>query len=162
MRHAHVLGLGAVDQVTEDPASASPAMAVHGLATIGAAAAGGDAGDQDPVPRPYGAHVGAGLHHLADRLVPEHRAGTHLGYVALEDVQVGAADGDGVDAHDHVGGVLETGVRDVLPGEVSGTMEDEALHDDPSHQLPPPGPSPVVAGQRLRGSAENTVARIAP
>jgi len=65
-RHAHVLGLGPVDQVAEDPA-------------------------------------------LGD-----------LRHVALQDVQVGAADGDRVRPYDRVGGVDQVGVRasfqERLPG----------------------------------------------
>jgi hypothetical protein len=47
--------------------------------------------------------AGADLLDGADRLVAEDAPVGDGGDVALEDVQVGAADGDGVDAHDGVG-----------------------------------------------------------
>ena len=48
-RDPDVLGLGAVDQVAEDPAAAALALAVAALAAEAAASAGADAGDQHPV-----------------------------------------------------------------------------------------------------------------
>ena len=59
---------------------------------------------------------------------PRTRARPYLGHIALEDVQIRAADGDGVDPHDGVGGVLDGGVRDLLPGGLPGAVEDEAFH----------------------------------
>ena len=52
----------------------------------------------------------------ADGLVAEDPAAGDLGRVAFEDVQVGPADGGGVDADDGVGRVLDHRVGDVLPG----------------------------------------------
>ncbi|GAA3246276.1 hypothetical protein GCM10020256_73830 [Streptomyces thermocoprophilus] len=129
---ADVLGLCAVDEVAEDPASAAAALAVHRLAAVGAPAAGRDAGDQHPVAGAYGPYVGAGLHDLADRLVSEDGAGADLGDVALEDVQIGSADGDGVDPDDRVGRLLDGRIRHVLPGGAARAVEHIALHDDPS------------------------------
>ena len=51
-RDPDVLGLGAVDQVAEDPAAAAEALAVAALAAEPARAAGGDARDEHPVARP--------------------------------------------------------------------------------------------------------------
>ena len=99
-RDARVLGLEAVDQVAEDPAATAEALSVAALLAEAAAPAGGHAGEQDPV---AGGHRGDGRADLldgADGLVAEDRAGRGLGHVALEDVQVGAADRGGVDAHD--------------------------------------------------------------
>lgn len=65
---------------------------------------------------------------VPDRLVAEHPARLGGGDVALEDVQVGAADRDAVDADDGVVGALDGRVRDVLPGPAAGTVVDECLH----------------------------------
>jgi hypothetical protein len=46
----------------------------------------------------------------ADRLVPEDAAAGDLRCVAVEDVQVAAADGDGVDAHGRIGIVQNSGI----------------------------------------------------
>ena len=85
-RHAGELGLEAVDQVPEDPASAPGAQAVVPLATECAAAARRDARDEDAVVRSKRGDAGANLHDGPDRLVAEDCAGLHLGDVALEDV----------------------------------------------------------------------------
>jgi hypothetical protein len=50
------------------------------------------------------------------------------GDVAVQDVQVGAADRGGVDPDDDVGRFPHGGVRDVLPGLVARTVVDECLH----------------------------------
>ena len=85
---------------------------------------------------------------------PEDRARTHLGHVALEDVQVRAADGDGVDPDDRVGGVLDAGVRDLLPGGLPGAVEDEAFHGASHHpfvRLPRLLHTPRLSGmERIR------------
>src|SRR5690606_16360762 len=128
---ADVFGLRAVDQMAEDPASPAAALTVHGLAAEAAAAAGGDAGHEHAVSGTYAAHVAAGLDDLADRLVSEDGARLHLGHVALEDVQIRAADGDGVDPHDRVGGFLDAGIGDFFPGGLPGAVEDVALHAVP-------------------------------
>ena len=52
----------------------------------------------------------------------------HLGHVALEDVQVGAADRHGVDADDGIGVVDDRRVGDLLPVGLTGTVVDECVH----------------------------------
>lgn len=79
-RHADVLSLGPVDQTAKGPAAPTPALPVHRLAAMEAAAAGGGAGNEDPVARPYGARVRAGLDDRIRHVLPGGRAG------ALEDV----------------------------------------------------------------------------
>ena len=104
-RDAGQLGLGAVDQVAEDPAAAALALPVHPLAAVEAAPAGPDTG------RPGRGRPGG-------RSRPASPVSTTVptaswprvrllagGHVALEDVQVGAADGGGVDLDDRVAGV---------------------------------------------------------
>ena len=64
----------------------------------------------------------------ADRLVAEDPAVGYLGYVTAEDVQVGSADGDRIDADDGVGGVDRLGIRHRLPVLLTGSVIDERVH----------------------------------
>ncbi|EME65435.1 dehydrogenase [Rhodococcus ruber BKS 20-38] len=127
-RHSHEFGLGAVDEMAEDPATAAEALAVAALAAEAAAAARGDARDEDPVAGCEVLHARPDLDDGADGLVAEDAPVGDLGDVAAEDVQVGAADGDRVDADDRVGGVRDSGVGDVLPGAFARTVEHQCLH----------------------------------
>src|SRR4029453_4166355 len=54
-----------------------------------------------------------------------------LGHVALEDVQVGAADRDRVDPHDRVGLGCKRRIWNGLPEALPGTVKDECLHLKP-------------------------------
>jgi hypothetical protein len=64
-----------------------------------------------------------------DSLVAEHSPRRDRRNVALDDVQISAADGRGVDAHDHVGGVLDPRRRHLLPGDRSRALIDRRFHD---------------------------------
>ena len=70
-RNPRVLGLGAVDQVTEYPSDAAGGLAVtrHRPLAIGAAPAGCDRRHQHPVTLGEAVHRRAGGHDRADRLV---------------------------------------------------------------------------------------------
>ena len=125
--NADELRLRAVDRVAEDPA-AGRAMGIHLLAAIFALAAGGDAGDQ---------HVVAGLEGRdgrpdrlddADALVAEDAARLAGGHVALEDVQVGAADRRLGDLDDRVGGRRDFRLRMVLQGFLARALIDKGFH----------------------------------
>ena len=74
-------------------------------------------------------HAGAHGFDGADGFVAEDAAVDDRGDVALEDVEVGAADGGGVDADDGVGVVDEDGVGDLFPGLLTGSVVHECLHD---------------------------------
>ena len=72
---------------------------------------------------------GADLLDGADRFVAEDPSVGHRGHVALEDVQVGAADRDGVDADDRVGvGLAASGLGTSSHALLAGTVVDERLH----------------------------------
>jgi hypothetical protein len=128
-RHAHLLGLGPVDVVAEDPASSFETLPEAVLAAEAASSTGRDARDQHPVARlevPYG---GPDLDvDGPDGLMAEDPAGGHLGEVALEDVQVAAADGRGVNRDDGIGGVDQCGVGYFVPALLVGTVVDERFH----------------------------------
>ena len=124
----HVLRLGAVDLVAEDPASAAEALSVAALPAEAARAAGRDARHQHPV---------AGLAILdpapdrfdrADGLVAEDAARGHRRDVTLEDVQIGPADGHRIDPHDRVGVLDERGIRHLLPRLVAGPVINDGSH----------------------------------
>lgn len=145
--HPYVFGLGAVDGVAEHPAAPTAALPVVALTAEAAPAARGYARDQDPVTGPDRTDVGPGLDHCADGFVPQHPAGGHLGHVALDDVQVGPADGDDIDADHRVGGVPDHRIRNVLPRDLPRALEYECLHDaaplpvSPGEVLPQAGPA---------------------
>src|SRR5262249_49923146 len=80
------------------------------------------------VTRLDGGDVVADLQHGPDALVAENRPGLHFGHVALEDVQVGAADRRRVDPDDDVGRRLEFGIGPFLPAPLVGPVVDERLH----------------------------------
>ena len=101
-RDPRELGLQAIDQVAEDPAAAARAEAVARLLAEATAPARGDAGDEHAVAGREGRHRCADLDDRADGLVAEDRSRLHLGHVALEDVQIGAADRRRVDADDRI------------------------------------------------------------
>ena len=75
-----------------------------------------------------GRDAGADRDHGADGFVAEDAAVGHRGHVALEDVQVGAADGGRVDPHDRVGVVDDHRVGDLFPGLLPGSVVDECSH----------------------------------
>ena len=112
------LGLGAVDQVAEDPADAADGLAVRGHAALAvlAAPALGDGRDEHAVADGEPVDGVADLGDGADRLVAEDAAVGDRGHVALQDVQVGAADRGGVHLDHDVGGFLDGCVGDVFPG----------------------------------------------
>ena len=130
-RHAGVLGLHPVDRVAEDPAAAAHADAVVALLAEPAAPAGADAREQHAVALGHGADAASGLDHRADRLVSQHRPRRGLGHIALEDVQVRAADRRGVDLDDDVARGLDLGIGNRVPAALPGAVIDESLHFRP-------------------------------
>jgi predicted flap endonuclease-1-like 5' DNA nuclease len=66
--------------------------------------------------------------HGPDRLVAEDRPRKRLGHVALEDVQVAAADRGRVDADDRVGRIDDLRVIHGVPAALAGTVVNEGLH----------------------------------
>jgi hypothetical protein len=130
-RRARVLGLQPVDRVPENPAPSAEALPVVGLLAEAASPAGADARHQHAVARCDRGHAGADLFDGADSLVPEDGTRGGLRDIALEDVQVGAADRRGVDPHDGVGRIQDGRIRDGVPGALAGTVIDEGLHDTP-------------------------------
>ena len=127
-RHPCVLRLDAIDGVAQGPPSSCGALPVAGLSTESTAAARGDARDQDVVTRLDVPHCGAHFLDRADRFVSQDATRLHLRHVALEDVEVGSADGDRVDADDHVRVRLEGGIGYLLPLTLAGSVVDECAH----------------------------------
>ena len=154
-RDADHLGLGAVDEVAEDPADADRALVGQAVRRVAAAAVGAgtaraDAGDDDPVADRVVADGRADLDDRADSLVPEDPALGHGGHVALEDVQVGPADRGGVDPHDRVAGLEQHGVGDLVPALDVRTVVDECLHDVPPDVAGAPSCPPAFRGCAAR------------
>ena len=102
IRHAHVLGLRAVDQVAEDPADpgrslVAQAVRENALLAEAAVTTGLDARDDHVVADGELGHRAAHLGDDADALVTENPARRDGRNVALQDVQIGAADRRRVD-----------------------------------------------------------------
>ena len=133
VRHAHELGLGAVDQVTEHPANPRRALVAEAvredpLLAEAAATARLDARDDHLVADRELGHVAAELDDLPDALVAEDPTRRHGRYVPLHDVQIGAADRRRVDPDDGVGRLLDLRFRHVLPGLLAGSVIHERFH----------------------------------
>ena len=130
VRHPDGLGLGAVDQVAEDPADPADGLAVrrHALLAVLAAAAFRDGRDQHAVTDPEALDRVTHLSDGADRLVAEDAALGDRGDIALENVQVGAANRGGIDPHHHVGRFLNRRVRNLFPRLLPGPVIDKRLH----------------------------------
>jgi hypothetical protein len=123
--------LAAVDHVPEDPAAAPEALAEPALPAEPAVPAGRDTGHEHAVAGSDRLHAGPHGHDRADGLVAEDAPVCHLRRVALEYVQVGAADRHRVDPHDRIGVVLDGGVRDVFPVLAAGAVVNQRLHGGP-------------------------------
>ena len=133
VRNTHVLRLGTVNHVTENPADTTNGLAVRRLVrlTVGALTAAGHGGNNDAVADLQVSHRGANLGNGTDSLVAQDASVVHLGAVALQDVQVSTANGGGVDTGDNVRGLKNGGVRDFLPGALLiGTVVHICLHGD--------------------------------
>jgi hypothetical protein len=113
--NSDVLGLRAVDPVTEDPSPTPETLSVLAGPTESAGAAGRDAGDEDPVADAAPSHGGTDLFDRPDGLVPEDASTVDGRDVTLENVQVGAADRHRVDAHHGVVRLEDGGLRHVVP-----------------------------------------------
>src|SRR5690625_627516 len=128
MRDAHVLRLGTVDQMAEDPPPVA-AVGIDAALAVVAAAAGSDAGDQHLVANLDMAHAVADLFHYSYTLVPQGTALLHGGHVPLEDMQVGAADGGMGDADHRVRGLVDARPRLLFPATLARAVIDECFHD---------------------------------
>ena len=124
------LGLGAVDQVTEDPADAADRLAVRGHAPLAVLqqAALGDGGDEHAVAHAESLDRVADRSNGADRLVAEDAAVRDGGHVTVQDVQVGAADRGGVDLGSGVGESPDGRIGDVFPRLLARSVVYEGFH----------------------------------
>lgn len=135
-RHPRILGLHPIHQMAQDPTAPVEALAVHTPLAVHAASASRDARDQNLVPLPHIHDGGPGLDDRPDGLVPQGAPIGHRGDVPLEDVQVRAADGRGVDPDYRVGRIFDLGVRLRFPLLVPRAVENQSLHDATSFSLP--------------------------
>src|SRR5690606_12604118 len=124
---AHILGLRAVDQVAENPAAIF-AMRVHLLLAVFALAARGHAGNQNTIALLEIADPFSDFFDHADPFMPQDATGRHRRNVALQNMQVGPADGGACDADDGIGRRLDGGYRDFLQGAFAGTAIDDGFH----------------------------------
>jgi hypothetical protein len=101
--HPYVFGLGAVDEVTEDPAAATQTLARMAVAAVAATSACADARHQHPVTGRDGGHARAYFFDGPKRLTSQDAPVGDLTHVTVQDVQVAPADGGGIDPDDGVG-----------------------------------------------------------
>jgi|GEM_PF-3711320 len=128
MRNAHVFGLGAVDQVAEDPAAVA-AVGIDAALTVVAATARSNAGNQHLVADLDIAHAIADFLNHPHAFVSQNTTIHHSGYVALEDMQIGTADSGMGDAHHRIRGLLDRRLRLIFPASLTGPMKYQCLHD---------------------------------
>ncbi|MCP1758807.1 hypothetical protein J2R87_009631 [Bradyrhizobium elkanii] len=92
MRRPSIFGLRPVDFVAEDPPPGTTMRIYASPAEIAFTAAGRYAGDEDAVTRLESGHVIANLVDDTDALMSQDSAGLTGRYMALEDVEICAAD----------------------------------------------------------------------
>src|ERR1019366_6490754 len=160
------LGLGAVDEVPEDPPAATEALAIATLPAEAAAPTGRDARNEHPVAGGEGLDSGSDLEDRTDGLVAQDPPDGDLGDVTFQDMQVRPADGGGIDSDDGVGVVTDRGVGHVLPRLGAGPFVDKCLHrmvllvtaghpqDAPGEQRPQ---EPMVTVRRSVAPGNRTV-----
>jgi hypothetical protein len=114
--------------VSKDPATAAAALAIAAVPAIAAPAAGADARDQYPVAGSDVLHTGTDLRHSTDRLVAEDPTIRDRRHIPLENVQIGTADGHGIDLYDRIGVVVDRRFGDLLPVLTARSVVDERTH----------------------------------
>ena len=127
MRDAHVLRLGAVDRVAENP-SARPAVRIHALAAQITLPARADARDEHPIAFAKRRHERTDGLDDADAFVAENPARGDRRDVALHDVKVRTADRRRGDPHHRIPGVSNERPGFRLPRALAGTEVDQRLH----------------------------------
>jgi hypothetical protein len=126
-----IFSLGPVDLVSENPSAPAQALPVSGLAAVAAGTTRTDARHQDPVARLDVLYRRTDRLHGTDGLMPEYPTVGHDRDITLEDVQVGATYGDGVDSNDGIGVCLQNRHGDFFPSLASRTVVYERLHSEP-------------------------------
>ena len=127
MGSSHVLRLGAIDRVAEDPA-ARGAMGIHATAAVIAFAACRDARDQHAVAWAEDGHARAYEVNHANTFVPENSTRCASRNVTLQDVQIRAADRGLRDLHDGVVGRSELRLSTIFNSFLARTVVDEGFH----------------------------------
>src|SRR6476646_6585633 len=128
MGNAHVLGLGAIDRVPQDPAT-GPAMGRHAPPAKIADAAGGDAGDEHEISWVKGCDARADCLDHAHTLVSKNAARGHAGNVTLQDMKVRAANGRSGDSNDGVAPLTNRRLWFARPRSLTRTAVNQSLHD---------------------------------
>jgi hypothetical protein len=101
----------------------------RGLVAEEALAAGNGEGHHHAVALLQAGDAPAGVFHDAHELVAEDVAGLHVGNLAAEDVQVGAADGRGGDAQHDIVVLLQHRVGHRLDADILRRLVGEGFHD---------------------------------
>jgi hypothetical protein len=120
--------LGAVDLVAKYPSASPYAKSVSTLAAEPASAAGRDAGDKHPISGLDRSYSGTHLLDGSDRFVTEYTTVDYCRHIALEDVQVGPANGYGIDTHDGVAVLNDGWLGNLFPFLVAWSVVHNCTH----------------------------------
>lgn len=107
--------------------AAVDAGGVHAFLAVDAGVVLVGEGDDDEVAGADGGDVAAYFFHDSNEFVAHGVAGVVVGHVVVG-VQVGAAHAGADRAHDGVGGVFDSGVRDVGDAHIAGTKHEGGFH----------------------------------
>src|SRR5690554_1635931 len=128
MGDAYILGLGAIDQMPQNPA-AIPAMGIDAALTVVATPAGGDAGNQHLVANLDVTYAVTHFFDHSDAFVAESATFRDRWHIAFQNVQVGAANGGMGDAHYGICGFLDCRLRLVFPAALTWPVKYQCFHN---------------------------------
>ena len=126
-RHAHILGLAAVDAAAQLPAAVTAVVDVALAAEPAGTAKRFHIGGHTLAGAHF-AHLAACCHHFAHEFVPQHRAGQGTRYRAVADMQVTGADAGKFHFDDGVARILYLRQGTFLQPQVVGTVIDQCMH----------------------------------
>ena len=75
---------------------------------------------------------GADLHHLAHEFMAHHVAALHRRHVAVQQMEVGTADGAGGDFHDDIARILDARIIDIVAADVAFAVPNQCFHGSSS------------------------------
>jgi hypothetical protein len=127
VENAGIFDLRTVDSIAQNP-TACRAIRVHAAPARLAFATRGDARNQHVIARLEGGNGGPGLLDDANTFVPEHATSLAARHIALENVQICAADRRSRDAHDRIGGRDERRQRAFVERFLARTVIHERFH----------------------------------
>jgi hypothetical protein len=127
MWDAHVLGLGSVEGVAQNPAAMST-MGIHTSPAEIALQAGSDARDYNFVSNVELRDARSDLFNDANALVAENAALDHRREISLQNMKIGPTDRGSSNSHDGIVAILNGRARFVLPRAIARAVIDQRFH----------------------------------